>query len=231
MRKDHEDIYEEFKGIFAQEGLDRIEERLAILRAFLDTEGHVTASDLTKKLKDQGVFVSEGFVSENLKFFTRYGYARERDFSQDIPRYEHRHLGSHHDHIVCERCGAILEFCNPKIEALQAQQARRMGFRDVRHRMEIYGLCSRCQRERGEIIPLTMASRGERVCIVGFDGGKGAQRRLSAIGLRRGAEVEVINGSGPGPIILACGMGRIALGFGMAKRILVRPVTTCERDQ
>ena len=221
MRRGHKDIYQQFKVIFEQEGLDRIDERLAILEAFLGMEDHVTAAELSIVLKEQESTLPEEFIVENLKLFTQYGFAQEKQFTDGMPRYEHRHLGRHHDHLVCVRCGAILEFFNPEIEALQAEAARRMGFHDLQHRMDIYGLCSKCQRARKTVMPLVMASPSERVCIVGFRGGKGMERRLTSMGLNQGAEVEVIKSSGPGALIVASGETRIALGFGMAKKILV----------
>ena len=219
--KDHKDIYRQFKVIFEREGLDRIDERLAVLEAFLDTENHMTASELTRILREKGVSFLEDFVAENLKLFSQYGFAQEESFIGQVHRYEHRHLGRHHDHLICVRCGTILEFYNPEIEALQGEVARRMGFYDLQHRMEIYGLCSNCLRTREPTMPLTMATPGERVRIVGFMGGRGAERRLTSMGLNQGAEVEVIKSSGPGPLIVASRETRIALGFGMARKIMV----------
>jgi len=219
--KDHRDIHRQFKVIFEREGLDRIDERLAILEVFLSTENHLTAAELTRTLNEKGISLSEGFVAENLKLYSRYGFAQEEQFTDQVPRYEHRHLGRHHDHLICVRCGTILEFYSPEIEALQTEVARRMGFHDLQHRMEIYGLCSNCLRKREPAIPLTMASPGERVRIMGFMGGKGLERRLTSMGLNRGADVEVIKSSGPGPLIVASRETRIAIGYGMAKHILV----------
>jgi Fur family ferric uptake transcriptional regulator len=231
MRTGHRDIYRQFKATFEQEGLDRIDERLAVLEAFLATEEHLTAADLTRILKEKDVSLTEEFVAENLKLFAQYGFAREKQFTDRIPRYEHHHLRRHHDHLVCVRCGAILEFYNPKIEALQAETARRMGFHDLQHRMDIYGLCSKCLHIRKKVIPLAITSPGERVLIVGWRGENNIERRLASMGLKRGTEVEVIKSSGPGPLIVASQETRIALGSGMAKKILVTTVGTPERHE
>jgi Fur family ferric uptake transcriptional regulator len=228
LAKDHREIYQQFKIIFEDEGLDRIDERLTILATFLGTENHLTASELTGILKEKGVSVAEEFVAENLRLFAQYGFAQEKHFSDQATQYEHHHLGKHHDHLICVRCGSILEFYNPELEALQAETARRMGFHDLQHRMEIYGLCSNCLRKRKDVMPLIMASPGEQVRIVGFQGHRGMERRLTSMGLNRGADVEVIKSSGPGPLIVASHETRIALGAAMAKKILV---TTTPHDQ
>ena len=221
LAKDHRDIYQQFKIIFEDEGLDRIDERLTILATFLGTENHLTASELTGILKEKGASIAEEFVAENLRLFAQYGFAQEKHFSDQATQYEHHHLGKHHDHLICVRCGSILEFYNPELEALQAETAHRMGFHDLQHRMEIYGLCSNCLRKREAVMPLIMASPGEQVRIVGFQGHRGMERRLTSMGLKRGAEVEVIKSSGPGPLIVASRETRIALGAAMARKILV----------
>jgi Fur family ferric uptake transcriptional regulator len=221
LQKDHTDIYRQFKVIFEQEGLDRIDERLSILEAFLATENHVTASELTTSLREGGVSLSDDFVIENLRLFSQYGFAQEEAFRGQIYRYEHRHLGVHHDHLICVRCGMILEFYSPQMETLQTAVSNEKGFHALQHRMEIYGLCFRCSRKREPTVPLTMATPGETVRIMEFRGGTGVEGRLRSMGLARGVEVEVIKSSGPGPLIVASGETRIALGFGMAKKILV----------
>jgi len=217
----HRDLYRQFEVMFEGEGLDRIDERLVVLEAFLGTENHLTAADLRAMLRKKGHAFSEDFVTENLRLFSQYGFADEKVFTDQISRYEHRHLGQHHDHLICVRCGAILEFYNPEIELLQTEVARRMGFHDLQHKMEIYGLCSNCLRKREPTIPLTRAAPGEIVRIAEFLGGRGVERRLTSMGLNQGAQVEIIKSGGPGPIIVASRQTRIALGHGMANRILV----------
>jgi Fur family ferric uptake transcriptional regulator len=127
----------------------------------------------------------------------------------------------HHDHLICVRCGMILEFYSPEMETLQTAVSNERGFHALQHRMEIYGLCFRCSRKREPTVPLTLATPGEKVRIIGVMGGTGIEGRLRSMGLGRGVEVEVIKTSGPGPLIVASGESRIALGFGMAEKILV----------
>ena len=221
LGKGHRDLYRQFKVIFEAEGLNRIDQRLTILEAFLGSENHLTAADLAGILREKGLSFSEDFVTENLRLFSQYGFAEEKEFAGRLPRYEHRHLGKHHDHLICIRCGTILEFYNREIEALQGAVAQRMGFHDLQHRMDIYGLCSNCLQKREAAIPLTMASPGERVRLIGLIGGRGIEQRLTSMGLNRGAELEVIKSGGPGPMIVASRETRIALGRGLAKHILV----------
>ena len=71
------------------------------------------------------------------------------------------------------------------------------------------------------IIPLSKAGAGDRVRVSQIEGGQGLSARLSAMGLTPGTPVDVITVSG-GPIVLQVLGSRLALGRGMAQKVLVR---------
>lgn len=73
--------------------------------------------------------------------------------------------------------------------------------------------------------PLAMAGRNATVRIVGFDGGVLLRHKVSALGLVRGARVEVLHRHGGGRMVLAVGDARVAIGVGMAHKILVSPLS------
>ena len=71
------------------------------------------------------------------------------------------------------------------------------------------------------IIPLTMVLSGKKVKIVSLTGGRGMQERLVSMGMGPGSEIEVIRRGDPGPFIVAIGEARMAIGTGMAQKIMV----------
>lgn len=71
------------------------------------------------------------------------------------------------------------------------------------------------------IMPLSLASPGETVSIVGIDAGRGLGRKLVDMGLVPGTEIKVVTAHG-GPVIVEVKGTRLALGHGMAHKILVR---------
>ena len=212
---------EQFERIFAEDGLGRAADRLAVLRAFLQVEGHVTARELTRQLPQGGESLDDEFVAATLALFCRYGLAFERQFEHQDTTYEHRHLREHHDHLICVKCGAIQEFNDPEIERQQRLVAQRYGFRTLGHRLEMYGLCSKCATPVEQAFPLTMAVPGERVTVAGLRAGPGMQQHLTSMGLRPGEEILVINSGQPGPFLVAVGPSRVALGHGLAHRVMV----------
>jgi Fe2+ transport system protein FeoA len=73
-------------------------------------------------------------------------------------------------------------------------------------------------------MPLSMASPGEEVRLVGVRGGWGIRRRLADMGLTPGETVRVVQAGSSGPLLVAVRDFRLALGRGMAHKIMVEPI-------
>jgi len=223
MEPIHHQEKQQFKRLFEDEGIDRIEDRLAILEVFLGIERHITFQEFVVALQDNGYSFEPDFAKKTLNLLCRYGFAVKKKFEGQPPLYEHRHLGFHHDHLICTKCGKIVEFESRQMEDFQLEIAALHGFHVLQHKMEIYGLCSECLKERVRLMPLSFAEEGELGIVQEFMGGPGAQLRLATIGLRKGDEVEVITNSGQGQLVVAVNGTRLALGRGIAKKIMVKP--------
>jgi Fur family ferric uptake transcriptional regulator len=128
--------------------LKHTRQREAILEVFLETRGHITSEDLFGKVRELYPHIGHTTVYRTMKILCDAGLASERHFDDGATRYEIEH--EHHDHLVCLRCGKIIEFESSMIEGAQQEVAKRHGFRLLRHRHELYGHCSDCQREKVE---------------------------------------------------------------------------------
>lgn len=211
---------ENFRTLIENDNVGNTEERLNVIDAFLDIEEHVTLEELMNFLKERGLDYEPDFVRQCMNRWVDLGFAQKKQFEGQPPRYEHRHLGKHHDHIICTKCGRIVEFSNEEIERLQAEIAALQGFHILQHKMEIYGLCSECIKTRRPLMSLALAKEGERVVIKDILGGREARARLASMGLRPGDRLEVISNDGLGRLIIARGSIRLALGRGMAQKIM-----------
>ncbi|CAB1064247.1 Ferric uptake regulation protein FUR [Olavius sp. associated proteobacterium Delta 1] len=212
---------QQFKKLFKQEHIDEFEDRFKVLEAFLQTEKHVSVNELVERLDDNGWRLDSEFVKETLKLMCRFGFARKSRFDNGMILYEHRHLGQHHDHMVCTKCRKILEFEEEQIEQLQIKIAAAHGFHMLQHKLEIYGICNSCIRDRIQLMPLTLAKPGERLVIKEISGGAGAKMRLLTMGLRTDDKIEVITNNSLGQLAIAADLKRYVLGRGLAEKIMV----------
>ncbi|MCG6892584.1 MAG: FeoA domain-containing protein [Desulfobacteraceae bacterium] len=228
MKQLHLQEKEQFQILFRQENIDRFEDRFRVLEVFLANEGHLTVDEISRLLRDQGDHFDAAFVAETLELMCQFGFARKNRFENGKMRYEHRHLGQHHDHMICTKCGKISEFHNQALETLQKGIADGHGFHMLQHRMEIYGICNGCMQERIDRIPLSMARQGESLTLSSFIGGTGSRIRLMSMGLRPGDVLEVISNLSQGQVVVAAGDKRYVLGKGLAEKIQVSRTTQTE---
>ena len=209
------------RALLETDQVDRVQDRLNIVDTFLDTEDHVTLEELFRLLKDKGYDYEPSFVRQCMSRMVELGFAQREKFEDQPIRYEHRHLGRHHDHMICTKCGKIVEFSNDELEHLQIQIATSHGFHMLQHRMEIYGLCDECLAQRAPLLPLATAKAGEWVEVKEIATGAGGRSRLASMGLRIGDRLEIISNDGHGRLILGHDCSRLAMGRGIAQKILV----------
>jgi Fur family ferric uptake transcriptional regulator len=127
-----------------EKNLRESSKRNSILRIFLKEEGHITAEGLYKKVNKEDSSIGIATVYRTLKLFHEAGLARMSRFEKGEAYYEHNYLHTHHDHLICLKCGQISEFKNPDIEETQEKIARKHKFKITSHRLELYGTCSKC---------------------------------------------------------------------------------------
>ena len=120
--------------------------RELILETFLNHEGHRSVEDIHRSVKELDPRIGYTTVYRTMKILTECGLAREIDLADGITRYEHLFNHEHHDHMICMECGASIEFFNPQIESLQDAASAQLGFKVLDHKLQIYGVCSQCQR-------------------------------------------------------------------------------------
>ncbi len=129
----------------AEQGLKSTRQRDVILKAFVDAGRHLSAEELYARVKKQNPRIGYATVYRTLKLLASAGLAREQRFDDGFTRYEHAARDAHHDHLICTKCGAIIEFENERIEQLQMDVAKKNRFTAQSHKLEIYGLCGVCQ--------------------------------------------------------------------------------------
>ncbi|HUI45724.1 MAG TPA: Fur family transcriptional regulator [Nitrospirota bacterium] len=130
------------------QGLRSTTQRDKILRIFVDAGQHLSAEELYLRVKRAHPGIGYATVYRTLKLLAEAGLADERRFEDGFTRYEFKASGNHHDHLICTQCGTILEFENERIEVLQQDVARKNKFMVQSHKLELYGICARCQKKR-----------------------------------------------------------------------------------
>ena len=139
----HEVEHKALARYLDEHNLKHTKQRDAIVHEFLEIKGHVTSEGLYERVREKHPGIGFTTVYRTLKLLSDAGLASEQHFDDGIARFEVAH--EHHDHLVCTRCGRIIEFECSMIEAAQDEIADRYKFRVLRHRHELYGHCAQCR--------------------------------------------------------------------------------------
>ena len=138
-----------FEGALRERGLKSTAQRDDIARVFFATEKHVSIDELYRAVRKVSPRVGYATVYRTLKLLKECNLAAERHFDDGQARFEAvEGEAQPHDHIICERCGKIVEFASQELERLQERIGRFLGFVVSRHRMELYGICAACREGR-----------------------------------------------------------------------------------
>lgn len=134
-----------------EKGLRMTEQRRIVARVLSEAVDHPDVEQVYRRAAAIDPRISIATVYRTVKLFEEANILERHDFGEGRARYE----GSpevHHDHLIDVESGAVIEFQNQRIEALQKAVAERLGYRLVGHRLELYGvpLDSHRGRPRGE---------------------------------------------------------------------------------
>lgn len=119
-------------------------QRQFIVKEFLSMKGHYDIDELYALFRKKGKEINPSTIFRTLKLLVQAGIAQERQFANGNTKYDVN--VSHHDHMICLSCNAILEFDSPTLESVQARILRNHGFEMSYHKHEIYGYCSGCRK-------------------------------------------------------------------------------------
>ena len=120
-----------------QKGVRLTERRKLIAKVMSESVNHPDVDDLHKKVIKLDSKISIATVYRTVKLFEESGIVEKHDFKGGKARYE-QSPEEHHDHLIDINSGEIVEFVDDNIEKLQKEVAKRLGYKIVDHKLELY---------------------------------------------------------------------------------------------
>ncbi len=152
-------LLEGFRRYLREHNLPVTSQRELVAEVLFESAGHLSADDIERLLRERGAHVGKATVYRTLDLLAQSGMITQRDFGEGFRRYERAPGRQHHEHLICLRCGKVIEFVNERLERMKALIAEEYGFRHHHHRLEIFGTCPECQRRDGVAPEPTSGSR------------------------------------------------------------------------
>lgn len=133
-----------FRQYLNQRSLRLTTERQAVLDEVFAAHDHFEAEELLLRLKKGRRRVSRATIYRTLELLVDAGLVRKISLGGAGAYFEHIWGHEHHDHLVCIRCGQVIEFSNEALEGLQNKICQAHGFKPQSHSLKIIGLCQKC---------------------------------------------------------------------------------------
>ena len=129
----------DIEALCAAKGMRMTEQRRVIARVLAVAEDHPDVEELYRRCAAIDEHISISTVYRTVKLFEDAGIIERHEFRDGRARYEQM-PEAHHDHLINLRTGEVIEFQSEEIERLQAEVARKLGYRLVDHRLELYAV-------------------------------------------------------------------------------------------
>jgi Fur family ferric uptake transcriptional regulator len=129
----------DIEALCQQRGLRITEQRRVIAKVLSESSDHPDVDKLHERASAIDPGISIATVYRTVRLFEEAGILDRHDFGDGRARYEAA-PEAHHDHLIDVESGAVIEFVDPELEALQRLISERLGYRLVDHRLELYGV-------------------------------------------------------------------------------------------
>ncbi len=129
----------DIEALCATKGMRMTEQRRVIARVLAASGDHPDVEELYRRCAAVDPHISISTVYRTVKLFEDSGIIERHDFRDGRARYE-QISDTHHDHLINLRDGRVIEFQSEEIEELQREIARRLGYKLVDHRLELYAV-------------------------------------------------------------------------------------------
>jgi len=129
----------DIEALCAAKGMRMTEQRRVIARVLAASGDHPDVEELYRRCAAVDEHISISTVYRTVKLFEDAGIIERHEFRDGRARYE-QIPEAHHDHLINLRTGEVIEFQSEEIERLQAEVARRLGYRLIEHRLELYAV-------------------------------------------------------------------------------------------
>ncbi len=133
-----------FRNFLNEKNLHYTTQRALIVDEFLRANTHLSAEELYGIVKQKEPTIGQVTVFRTLKLLEEAGIANPVNFGDKTIRYELSFETGHHDHLVCTRCGKVIEVLDKKLEKRKEKICENNEFIPLHHRLEIFGICKGC---------------------------------------------------------------------------------------
>ena len=151
IQKAKKDIYNEVSELFTEyltkNKQRKTPERYAILSEIYKHNGHFDVESMYLLMKNKKYRVSRATLYNTIELLMSCELIRKHQFGKSQAQYEKNYISKQHDHIICQTCGVVTEFCDPRVQEIKNSIEDNLGFKIKKHSLNFYGCCKECNKK------------------------------------------------------------------------------------
>lgn len=137
-----EAVYSVFSKYLDEHSLRKTRERFAILDEIYSLNDHFDADSLYLHMKSRHQNVSRATIYNTIELLLSCDLITRHQFGKNLAKYEKSFEYKQHDHLICEDCEHIFEFCDPRIQQIQSMMGELLKFKVTHHSLNLFGKCT-----------------------------------------------------------------------------------------
>jgi Fur family transcriptional regulator, ferric uptake regulator len=141
--KTKENVKKIFTEYLNKSGCRKTKERFAILDEVYSINEHFDVESLYAQMKRKKYSVSRATIYNTIEHLLSCNLITKHQFGKNIARFEKSYEYRQHDHLICNDCENVFEFCDPRIQQIQSTMGNLLNFAVTSHSLNLFGSCNK----------------------------------------------------------------------------------------